>query len=71
MTWAPLFAEAAASGDLGYSYGTFKVFHEETPEEPISEGCYVSIWKRQKDDSWKWVLDAGTEGLKEKGDENS
>ena len=65
MTWEPIFAEASVAGDLGYSYGTFEICLREKPEEPISNGCYVSIWKRQKNGTWKWVLDAGSQGLEE------
>jgi len=65
MTWAPLFAEGSASGDLGYTYGTYAIRSTAKPEEILSEGCYVSIWKKQSDGSWKWSLDSGTEGLTE------
>lgn len=66
LTWKPLFAETSSSGDLGYTYGTYEVRSNDNPEEKASEGCYVSIWKKQTDGTWKWVLDSGTEGLKEK-----
>jgi len=65
MTWEPLFAEASKAGDLGYSYGTFEISLAEKPEETVANGCYVSIWKRQDDGTWKWVLDAGSQGLEE------
>jgi len=65
LTWKPLFAEMAKSGDFGYTYGTFVVRSKANPEETVSDGCYVSIWKKQPDGSWKWVLDTGTQGLTE------
>jgi ketosteroid isomerase-like protein len=65
MTWEPIYAEASVAGDLGYSYGTFKICLREKPEETVSNGCYVSIWKRQKNGTWKWILDAGSQGLEE------
>ena len=65
LTWKPMFAETSSSGDLGYTYGTYEMRFADKPEEKASEGCYVSIWKKQADDTWKWVLDSGTQGLKE------
>jgi ketosteroid isomerase-like protein len=42
-------AEAAASGDLGYSYGTFQL----TEPTPLA-GVYVRLWSR--DEAGKWWL---------------
>lgn len=60
LTWTPEFAEMSASGDLGYTYGTFLFTSKDKDGNPISEsGKYTSIWKKQKDGSWKVVLDMG------------
>jgi ketosteroid isomerase-like protein len=32
----------------------------------ISRGTYVTIWEKQKDGTWKFVMDTGTSGLPEK-----
>ena len=60
LSWEPLHATVAESGDLGYTYGIFKLKRKESGE--LSEGTYVSIWVREEN-SWKWVLDSGNEGL--------
>ncbi len=62
LTWQPLFADIAASGDLGYTYGRFLLKEKRSGEE--AEGTYCTIWKRQGDGSWKYVLDTGNSGLK-------
>lgn len=62
LTWVPLHAMVAKSGDLGYTYGTFTMTLNETGTS--SRGTYVSVWIREED-SWKWVLDSGNEGLGE------
>lgn len=62
LTWVPLHAMVAKSGDLGYTYGTFTMTLKETGTS--SRGSYVSVWI-QEEDSWKWVLDSGNEGLGE------
>ena len=60
LTWTPEFAEMSASGDLGYTYGTFLFTSKDKDGNPISEsGKYTSIWKKQKGGSWKVVLDMG------------
>lgn len=61
LIWEPLFADIAKSLDLGYTYGVYTLKIKETGE--ISRGNYVSIWKKQEDCTWKFVLDSGTEGL--------
>ncbi len=59
LEWTPLKAELAASGDLGYTYGTY-VRKRIANGEPVTEtGKYVTIWRKQKDGSWKVILDMG------------
>ena len=59
LTWEPSSAIVAASGDLGYSYGIYNLQLQDT----ILKGTYVSIWKKQKDGKWKFVLDSSNEGI--------
>jgi hypothetical protein len=60
LTWTPIKADMAASGDLGYTYGTY-VFTSKNKEGKLvaSYGKYTSIWKKQKDGEWKVVVDMG------------
>ena len=55
LTWKP--AEAAASGDLGYTMGYYEA---KAADGTTRYGKYVTIWRRQPDGSWKWVVDLGT-----------
>lgn len=60
--WDPEAAEVAASGDLGYSWGWFvwtPVPGGPLDGKPALTGYYVSIWKKQPDGQWKWVVDLG------------
>jgi ketosteroid isomerase-like protein len=60
LTWTPVGADISASGDLGYTYGTYVFTSKDKDGKPVSEhGKYTSIWKKQKDGSWKVVLDMG------------
>ncbi|MGZ8997651.1 MAG: nuclear transport factor 2 family protein [Allosphingosinicella sp.] len=54
IVWWPDFAGIARSGDLGFTTG------------PASFGGggrysdYFTVWKKQPDGSWKWLIDQGT-----------
>ena len=60
LTWTPVSGDISASGDLGYTYGTFEFHSKDKDSKPhVEYGKYTSIWKLQKDGSWKVVLDMG------------
>lgn len=61
LTWEPMFADIARSGDLGYTYGTYLVASLEG--DSLGAGTYVSIWKKDNEGNWKFVFDAGNDGL--------
>jgi len=60
LTWTPVKAKMAASGELGYTYGNY-IYTAKNKEGKIvtSYGKYTSIWKKQKDGQWKVVVDMG------------
>lgn len=60
LTWTPAGADISSSGDLGYTYGNYEFRSKDKDGKPVVEhGKYTSIWKKQKDGSWKVVLDMG------------
>jgi ketosteroid isomerase-like protein len=61
LTWSPTKAEISSSGDMGYTWGNyeFKTKNREGKEE-IEKGIYMTVWKKQKDGSWKVVADVGS-----------
>jgi ketosteroid isomerase-like protein len=60
LTWTPVGADISSSGDLGYTWGTFEFRSKDKSGNPIIDyGKYTSIWKLQKDGTWKVVLDMG------------
>jgi ketosteroid isomerase-like protein len=67
MSWEPKNGFIARSGELGYTYGIYALRPSE--KDTIIYGTYVSIWKKEKGGSWKYVLDSGNEGLGEITDE--
>ncbi len=57
LSWSPVRAWAARSGDIGFSWGNWKFVKPDT----IYYGCYFTAWKKHKDGSWKWVIDGGND----------
>jgi len=62
LTWEPKFAKIASSGELGYTYGIYKM--TDKAKKAISEGTYTTIWHKNAKGEWKAVMDTGNEGLK-------
>jgi len=60
LTWKPVGADISASGDLGYTYGTYEFESPGQDGAQTEYGKYTSIWKLQKDGSWKVVSTWGT-----------
>lgn len=58
LAWRPSWADVSASGDLGYTTGTW-AFSRTKADVPIAWGEYFTIWRKQPDGSWKFVLDLG------------
>ena len=63
FSWEPLFEKVSESEDLGYTYGVHTETNKLTGE--ITKGTYVTIWQKQIDGSWKFVLETSTHGLME------
>jgi ketosteroid isomerase-like protein len=61
LDWRPTAAEAAASGDLGWTVGRWEASQRRADgsREVTGAGNYVTLWKRQADGSWKVALDIG------------
>jgi len=60
LSWEPLRAEIAESGELGWTTGSYRsVSPGAEGEVTTGQGRYVTIWRRQPDGSWKVVIDLG------------
>jgi len=62
LSWEPQGGDISSSGDLGYTYGIYEM--RDTADN-VQRGTYVTIWKKQDDGKWKFVLDSGNQGLGE------
>lgn len=64
ITWKPLRAGAAASGDLGYTIGTYEVTVAAPPEPPtLRPGKYLTIWRKEPGGRWKATVDMGNSSI--------
>lgn len=59
LEWAPNFADAASDGSFGYTTGNWQ-YREKAGAEPTAFGEFNTIWVKQTDGSYKWIIDIGT-----------
>ncbi|WP_236648891.1 MULTISPECIES: YybH family protein [Spirosoma] len=60
LTWQVLKADAAQSGELGYTFGQWLLTSKgESGVAKRAEGVYMTVWKRQRNGQWRFVLDGG------------
>jgi ketosteroid isomerase-like protein len=61
LSWKPARAEVVGAGDLGYTTGR-SVFRGTGPDGKTTErqGEYVTVWRKQRDGSWKVIFDTGS-----------
>jgi ketosteroid isomerase-like protein len=53
LRWRPYRVAAAASGDLAYDLGPWTI------EGTDKAGWFLTLWQKQADGRWLWVLDTG------------
>jgi ketosteroid isomerase-like protein len=67
LSWTPVKAEMAASGDLGYTFGNYVATSRDKEGKAVEHhGKYVTIWKKQADGSWKVLMDMGNSSPEKK-----
>jgi ketosteroid isomerase-like protein len=57
LEWQATAAEVAASGDIGYTIGTFELNAEQDGTAMLTKGKYVTVWHKQADGSWEVQVD--------------
>jgi ketosteroid isomerase-like protein len=68
LTWSASFTDVSDDGTLGYNYGRYDFFKTgaDGKEGPHSDGWFLTIWKRQPDGTWRYVMDQGSPDPKPK-----
>lgn len=61
MSWEPKGCNLSRSGDLGYTWGIYSL--RTVPDDSVTYGTYVNVWKKQEDGSWKFMVNSGNQGV--------
>ena len=59
LCWDPVDGAVAASGELGWTWGTFTMSWEEDARLRTSRGKYLNVWVKDSDGQWKIKVDIG------------
>jgi ketosteroid isomerase-like protein len=59
LAWQPAFAGMSVSGDMGFTTGPWEFKADRSDEKPSGYGDFVTVWKKQADGTWKFVVDLG------------
>jgi ketosteroid isomerase-like protein len=59
LAWQPAFAGMAKAGDLGFTTGPWEFKEDIKDAKPSGYGHFVTLWKKQQDGSWKFIVDLG------------
>jgi len=58
VKWSPDFIEVEGKGDLGYTFGKYTWQSKDSyGKMNEAQGVFHTVWKKQKDGSWKYVWD--------------
>ncbi|MBF9238593.1 nuclear transport factor 2 family protein [Hymenobacter sp. BT683] len=60
LAWYPVLADAAQSGEMGYTTGPWT---SSLNDQPQATGEYVTVWRKQADGKMKFVVDMGIERI--------
>ena len=62
FSWYPVEGWLAKSGDLGFTVGNAVFEGERDDGTPVVRySKYLTVWKRQRDGGWRYVVDGGSE----------
>ena len=61
LNWQPHQAFVSQSADLGFTYGVYALHPKNI--DTVLYGTYVSVWKKQDNGTWKFVVNSGNDGI--------
>jgi ketosteroid isomerase-like protein len=60
LTWSAYYTDVSDDGTMAYNYGRYESRYTGTDGNVSTHtGWFLTIWKRQPDGSWKYVMDNG------------
>jgi len=61
LTWSATFTDVSDDGTLGYNYGRYESRRVVAGgKDSVHTGWFLTIWKRQPDGTWRYVMDNGS-----------
>lgn len=58
LFWKPTYVDVSESGDMAYTYGDYTFSYQDSlGNVQSSKGIFHTVWKRQKDGTWRFVYD--------------
>jgi ketosteroid isomerase-like protein len=61
LTWSATFTDISDDGTFGYNYGRYESRRPDPDgNEIVRAGWFLTIWKKQPDGTWRYVMDNGT-----------
>ena len=58
VTWAADYVDVSDDGTLGWTYGHYEWVTKDSAGQDVKfTGVFHTVWKKQKDGSWKYVWD--------------
>jgi ketosteroid isomerase-like protein len=61
LTWHPVYADVAASRDLGFTIGEYVSTGLGPSGATVQRfGKYLTVWQRQRNGDWRFVIDGGS-----------
>lgn len=59
LTWWPSYADVSGAGDMGWTTGPYEIREKPTDEKPAGTGHFFTVWQRQPDGNFRFVVDLG------------
>jgi ketosteroid isomerase-like protein len=61
LKWEPEYMDISGSRDFGISTGPWEAQEYRPNTQPLARGYFLTVWKKQKDGTWKVILDGGSD----------
>lgn len=62
LEWEPYYSFVSSSQDMAYDYGPYTLtVTDETGKTQYYYGYFATVWKKQTDKTWKFVMDCGNQ----------
>ena len=59
LVWQPSFAGMARAGDMGFTTGPWEYKEDMNDTKVAGYGHFVTVWKKQANGTWRFVVDLG------------